>query len=169
MDKLEATSSDDTLGIVKKNRAKAELAQLKCEDPLPLRSAKITQGAAVRKLDRALKKAASSAAAAGAARKNAETARIAAADAAGAAVVAAEAAHTATEVAEAAVPAAVTAFEEAQSFLVEVQAKSQGAGQGTFWMMDRELMEAMKFMPQKKRLQMEKKMAEAKADREAKA
>ncbi len=41
--------------MVKKNKAAAELAQLKSEDPLPLRRAKINQGAAVRKSERAAK------------------------------------------------------------------------------------------------------------------
>eukprot|EP00947_MAST-08B_sp_MAST-8B-sp1_P002295 g2295.t1 len=148
MEKLEATSTDGSLGIVKRNKAKAELAQLKCEDPLPLRQAKITQEAAVRKLQKALKKAASAAAAAGAARKNAAAA---------------------AEEAEAAIPLAEAAFEEAQQILAEVKEQIKGAGQGTFWWMDRELVEAMKYMPQKKRLEMEKKMAAAKAEREAKA
>jgi len=40
------------LGVVKRNRAKAELAQLKCTDPLPLRKAKITQAAAVKKAEK---------------------------------------------------------------------------------------------------------------------
>jgi hypothetical protein len=38
---LEAKSNDESLSTVKKNKAKAELAQLKQEDPLPLRKAKI--------------------------------------------------------------------------------------------------------------------------------
>eukprot|EP00034_Subulatomonas_tetraspora_P000052 GABW01000070.1.p1 GENE.GABW01000070.1~~GABW01000070.1.p1 ORF type:complete len:55 (-),score=12.36 GABW01000070.1:83-247(-) len=38
------------LGVVKRNRAANELAQLKDEDPLPLRKAKITQGAALRRV-----------------------------------------------------------------------------------------------------------------------
>merc|ERR1711991_140743 len=40
---------------VKKSRAAAELAQLKAEDPLPLRRAKITQEAALRKLEKSEK------------------------------------------------------------------------------------------------------------------
>ena len=52
---LEAISNDTTKGVVAKNKAKNELAQLKAEDPLPLRRAKINQGAAVRKSERAAK------------------------------------------------------------------------------------------------------------------
>ena len=54
---LEAKSTDSSLGIVKRNRAKNELAQLKASDPLPLRRAKITQDAAVRKCAKATKAA----------------------------------------------------------------------------------------------------------------
>lgn len=50
---FEAIATDDSKGIVKRNRAKAEMASLKAEDPLPLRRAKINQGAAVRKSQRA--------------------------------------------------------------------------------------------------------------------
>lgn len=54
---LEKKIEDPSLGIVKKGRAKAELASLKAEDPLPLRRAKINQSAAVRKSERAAKAA----------------------------------------------------------------------------------------------------------------
>jgi hypothetical protein len=54
---LEATGNDENLGVVKRNKAKAELAQMQAEDPLPLRRARINQGAAVRKAERTLKAA----------------------------------------------------------------------------------------------------------------
>lgn len=41
---LEAKSKDANASTVSKNKAAAELAQLKQEDPLPLRKAKISQG-----------------------------------------------------------------------------------------------------------------------------
>ena len=44
-------------GTVTKGRASAELAQLKAKDPLPLDRAKINQGATVRKVGKAAKKA----------------------------------------------------------------------------------------------------------------
>lgn len=50
---MEAKSKEGTL--VQKNKAVQELAQLKAEDPLPLRKAKITQDAAVRKAEKAAK------------------------------------------------------------------------------------------------------------------
>jgi len=43
----------ETGGVVQKNKAKAELAQLKAEDPLPLRKAKITLSAAQKRAEKA--------------------------------------------------------------------------------------------------------------------
>ncbi len=71
-EELEAKGNDSSLGIVKRNRAKQELAALKQTDPLPLNRAKITQGASVRKLAKAKKKAEKAKAAAVEARKKAE-------------------------------------------------------------------------------------------------
>merc|ERR1712063_56368 len=45
-------------GVVSQNKAKAELSQHLAEDPLPLRRAKITQEAAVKKAERATNAAA---------------------------------------------------------------------------------------------------------------
>jgi len=55
LDKLEATSKDQKLGQVARNKAVQELAQLRGQDPLPLRRAKITQEAAIRRLESARK------------------------------------------------------------------------------------------------------------------
>ena len=52
----EAKANDDSLGVVTRNRAAAELSQLKAEDPLPLRKAKITQEASLRKVGKEKKK-----------------------------------------------------------------------------------------------------------------
>jgi len=54
-DSLEAKTKDANLSVVQKNKAANELAQLKGEDPLPLRKAKITQEAALRKSQKAVK------------------------------------------------------------------------------------------------------------------
>ena len=48
---LEALGNDESKGVVKRNKAKNELAQMKSTDPLPLNRAKINQG--VRKLKKA--------------------------------------------------------------------------------------------------------------------
>jgi len=50
---LTAKSEDQSIGLVTRNKAKAELAQHLGSDPLPLRRAKITQEAAVKKAERA--------------------------------------------------------------------------------------------------------------------
>merc|ERR1712137_862974 len=50
---LEKKGNDESIGLVTRNKAKNELAQLLSEDPLPLKRAKITQEAAVRKAEKA--------------------------------------------------------------------------------------------------------------------
>jgi DNA repair exonuclease SbcCD ATPase subunit len=54
---LENKSKDPSASTVAKSKAANELAQLKSEDPLPLRKAKITQEAALRKVEKERKKA----------------------------------------------------------------------------------------------------------------
>jgi len=49
---LKEKSTDPSASTVSKSKAAAELAQLLSEDPLPLRKAKITQGAALRKVEK---------------------------------------------------------------------------------------------------------------------
>jgi peptidoglycan hydrolase CwlO-like protein len=49
---LEQKSKDSSSTLVTRNKAAAELAQLKGENPLPLRKAKITQEAALRKVEK---------------------------------------------------------------------------------------------------------------------
>eukprot|EP01095_Lingulamoeba_sp_RSL-Kostka_P017199 TRINITY_DN87_c0_g2_i2.p1 TRINITY_DN87_c0_g2~~TRINITY_DN87_c0_g2_i2.p1 ORF type:complete len:301 (-),score=176.41 TRINITY_DN87_c0_g2_i2:331-1233(-) len=91
-------------GVVSRNRAKAELEIHLAEDPLPLRRAKIDQGAAVRK---------------------AEKATIAAEQATAAAVAAREAS-------EAAVDEARARVEEAEAYLQEVK-NQPGSAEGQMW------------------------------------
>jgi len=50
---LEAASNDSKSGAVKQNKAKNELAQLKGEDPLALRKAKLTLSAALKRAEKA--------------------------------------------------------------------------------------------------------------------
>jgi len=54
---LEQKSTDSSASTVAKSKAAAELAQLKAENPLPLRKAKITQEAALRKVEKERKAA----------------------------------------------------------------------------------------------------------------
>jgi len=129
-------------GVVSKNKAKAELAQHLAEDPLPLRRAKITQEAAVKKAERAQQAAADAVVAAEKAAKQASADRAAAEQAA-------QRAEEAKQAAERAVEAARQRVAEAEAFLEEVKAKP-GQAQGALWWLDRELHEARKFLPESK-------------------
>mmetsp|Transcript_1056 Transcript_1056/g.1541 ORF Transcript_1056/g.1541 Transcript_1056/m.1541 type:complete len:320 (-) Transcript_1056:75-1034(-) len=114
-------AKSETGGIVSRNKAKAELEIHLAEDPLPLRRAKITLEAAVKRSDRATK----------------------AAEAATAAAI------QARQEAEAAVEDAVKKVDEAQAYLDEVKSKP-GSAAGALWWIDRELHEARKYMPSSK-------------------
>merc|ERR1712137_383755 len=124
-------------GVVQQNKAKAELAQLKAEDPLPLSRAKIT-------LEAAEKRASKARAPFEAATKIAEEARQAATAAANAASQAA--AQDAKAAADAALDAAAQRLEEAEAYLAEVKSKP-GVSYGSLWWIDRELYEQKKYLP----------------------
>ena len=140
---LEAAGSDESLGVVKRNRAKAELAVAKAEDPMPLREAKIHQEAAVRRVTRATGKASAATAAANAASELATEVRREAENAA-------VEASAAAKVAEDAIPPAEKAFKEAEEVLDEVKSENVGTGEGNIWYIDRELEEAKRFLPKSK-------------------
>jgi len=115
LEKLEAKSNDENASTVSRNKAAAELSQLKNEDPMPLRRAKITQDAALRKVEKDSK-------AAEAARVNLEKKLVE------------------TEKAAA----------EAEAFLDQL--KRQPANPyGAIWWLERELAEAQKYLPKKKK------------------
>eukprot|EP01130_Rhizamoeba_saxonica_P015400 TRINITY_DN68_c0_g1_i2.p1 TRINITY_DN68_c0_g1~~TRINITY_DN68_c0_g1_i2.p1 ORF type:complete len:448 (+),score=165.19 TRINITY_DN68_c0_g1_i2:39-1346(+) len=162
---LEAKSEEG--GVVSRNKAKNELAQMLSEDPLPLRQAKITTEAAERKADKVRKpfkiarEAAEQAAAiasdareaASAAAAEAEASRQAASAAAESATASREAASAAAAEAQAARAEADAAldeanakFDEAVAYMEEVKSKP-GQPLGAIWFLDRELEEAKKFMP----------------------
>ena|SRR3990167_4865968 len=122
-------------GVVSRNKAKAELAQHLAEDPLPLRKAKITQEAAVKKAERAAQAAADS--------------RVAAEKATAAAVSAKQESARAKAAAEDAVEDAKKKVKEAEDFLDEVKSKP-GQAQGAIWWIERELHEAKKYKPTSK-------------------
>ena len=140
---LETAGNDEASTTVKRGKAKAELAQLKAEDPMPLRKAKIQQEAAVRKLQKATIKAGAAAAAAEQAAKHAAESRKKAQEAAIEALAAAKAADEA-------IPLAEQAFQDAEQVLQEVKAKNSGSGEGQIYYIDRELEEAKKFLPKSK-------------------
>jgi len=97
---LETKSKDASASMVARNKAAAELAQLKEKDPLPLRKAKTTQEAALRKVEKQTKE---------------------------------------TE----------ARMREAEEYLNQVR-KQGGSPLGACWYLDRELLEAKKYLPQKK-------------------
>merc|ERR1712137_427004 len=171
---LERKGNDESIGLVTRNKAKNELAQLLAEDPLPLKRAKITQEAAVRKADKATAHAAqtrqaseASAAAASKARAQAEQdaaqaesarksaeadaqaasqARAAASQARQAAAQARQRSEDAKAAADAALDAAADRLSEAEAYLEEVKRKP-GQSYGSLWWIDRELHEQKKYLP----------------------
>jgi len=123
---LEKASQEGT--VVQKNKAANELAQLKGEDPLPLRKAKITQESAVRKAEKTRKEAEQATAQAKARTLEAEEK---------------------TRQVELAVQESNKRVQEALDFLDEVKAKG-GSSAGAIWFMQRELKEAQKYLPKSK-------------------
>lgn len=113
---LKAKSEDAAASTVARNKAANELAQLLGEDPLPLRKAKLTQEAALRKVEKE--------------RKSAEIA---------------------TLNLEQKVRDLEARFQDAQTFLIELQQKG-GSAQGAIWWLNRELKEAQKYLPKKKQV-----------------
>lgn len=164
---LEKISSDPDAGAVKKNKAINELAQLKSEDPLPLRRAKITQEAALKRAERARKPFADATAKAEAEREKAEqaaqAAEVARKDAeqktakAQAAQIKADQAKKAADAAKAAAEDKKRQLEQAvaeaerelalaQETLDALMAKGGDAMGDLFWM-DREMKEMRKYLP----------------------
>lgn len=139
---LQARGDDESLGIVARNKAKNELAQVKSEDPLPLRKAKITLEAATKKAQKARVAAEEAhAVAEEASQKAADSKRQAEQDAA--------TAEKALAASEAAVTEAENKCAEAQAYLDEVKSSAGSGGQGAFWWLDRELAEKKKYMPRR--------------------
>jgi len=134
-DELKRKSSEG--GVVQQNKAKNELAQHLAEDPLPLRKAKIT-------LEAALKKAEKARAPFEAATKGAEAARAVASAAAAEAAKAARRASDAKAAAEAALAEAQRRLEEAEAYLEEAKKRLP---EGQIWWLERELHERRKYLP----------------------
>jgi DNA repair exonuclease SbcCD ATPase subunit len=122
-------------GIVQQNKAKAELAQHLAEDPLPLRKAKITLEAALKRAEKARAPFEAATQAAITARQAAEQAR--------------REAEAARLSAEAALDDARHKVAEAEAYLEEVKAKP-GSPLGAIWWMEKELDEQKKYLPASK-------------------
>jgi len=166
-------------GVVSRNKAKAELAQLKSEDPLPLRKAKITLEAATKKAEKArapfeaaTKQAEAARAAATASALEASHARAAAEEAHRAAEAAKHAADEAVEQARQRVAEAEGTYNAlltvadarwlthsslslslfrslATAYLHEIKSRP-GCAHGSMWWMERELYEAKRYLPESK-------------------
>lgn len=160
-DKIAACQAiiDSDAGAVKKGKAVQEKEATLAEDPLPLRKAKITQGAALKKVTKARKasevveadakavsdQAAADKAAADSAAADAAAAKADADAAATAAAAAAEAAAAAKAAADAAEAEAEKAAAEAQAQLEEIK-NAGGTPYGKIWWMERVMAEKKKFM-----------------------
>jgi len=132
---LERKAGDSSASTVAKSKAANELAQLKGENPLPLRKAKITQEATLRKVEKE-RKAAEAATAIAVALKNEADA-------------AARHAEAQARQVEEAVRDTETRYQEAVNFLEEVKRKG-GVAYGSIWWMEREMKEMQKYLPQKR-------------------
>jgi hypothetical protein len=148
---LRQKSTDQSTGVVTRNKAANELAQLEATDPLPLRQAKIDTGAATRKAEKARIEADASAAQANAAAESAARAQAEADADAEAAENSRVAAEAAAEDARASAAEMENKFAEAESQLSALAAVSGGSsGQGAIWWMERELAEAKKYAPRRR-------------------
>jgi len=145
----ELKQKSETGGVVSRNKAANELAQHLAEDPLPLRKAKITAEAAVKRADKATQAASQAANLATSSRADAERAAKEATEARHDAEKAREASARANEAAEAALDDAQTKLEEAEAYLVEVKSKP-GCAHGALWWIERELHEQKAYLPESK-------------------
>jgi len=135
--------------IVAKNKAKQELAQLKQENPLPLRRAKITQEAALRKVEKQRKAAEAATQEVEAATREVQASVKQAEAAARELEHAKHEAEESTRRVEEAVRQIEAQFQQAQDYLEEVK-KKDGVAYGAIWWMERELKEAKKYLPRSK-------------------
>jgi len=120
--KLKDKINNKKLSTMKINTAKNELAQVEGEDPLPLRKAKLTQKAALKKSKRAAKVAKKE-------EKKAEAATVEA--------------QTAKEEAK-------VAHQEAVDALTDLKENGDGIAHGQVWWLEKEMAERQKYMPRGK-------------------
>jgi chemotaxis protein histidine kinase CheA len=133
---LKSKSLDQSVGVVTRNKAANELAQLEATDPLPLRQAKIDTGAATRKAEKARIAAEESATQANAAAAEADESRAQA--------------EAAAEEARNSADAMESKFTEAENQLQILGGSGGGSGQGAIWWLERELQEAKKYAPRRR-------------------
>lgn len=159
-------SQDDNLSLVKRNKAKAELALLELRDPLPLRKARIESENALKHLEKLSRIAKLSS-------EQAEASKLLSIQAATIARDAQDAALLSATEAEYAIPVARLKLSESQSWLEELMRTrsslvelvnqfhdgSNTIAYGSLFFIDRELKEAAKFLP-KSKLEQVKEQAE---------
>lgn len=126
-----------SLGVVKRNKASNELSQMLAEDPMPLRKAKITQGAALKRTEKAEKKANKTKVALEQAIKDSQKAQEELEEAEK------ELAASKEELEKSQIELEKQ-MEEAQQELEECK-KRGGVANGAIWWMEKELKEARKF------------------------
>jgi len=148
--KAELERKSEEGGIVSRNKAKAELAQHLAEDPLPLRRAKITAEAAVKKAERTAHASADAKIKAEHDAHAAKEAAIKASEYRANAEKAARSAAEAKRAAEDALNEARKRLEEAEQFLNEVKSRPGSGGAGAIWWLERELHEQRKYLPESK-------------------
>jgi len=149
---LDRCASDSKNGIVSRNRAKAELSILKSEDPIKLRTARIQQEAAVKKMNVAAKKAEETVA-------QSETALLHATSARKEAIRLKESALVATKKADEAIPSAQVAFDKISLTLEEIMKKQQ-TGPGTVFFIQSDLNQSRKYLPKSRFVVAQKRASE---------
>jgi len=117
--KLKEKVENKKLSTMKQNTAKAELAQIQDEDPLPMRKARLTQTSALKKSTKAAKVAA----------KEEKKAK------------------SAVEVAAKAREEALKSMQDAEDIFTDLKENGDGIAHGEIWWMEKELSERTKFMP----------------------
>lgn len=146
IDKCNKIIDDPSTGIVKKGRAVQERDATLAEDPMPLRKAKLTQKASLRKVAKARAVAEEETAKSAAAKQAADDAAVAAASAKQAAEEAAAASVAAKEQADKAKAEAEESVKSAEATLELLKSKGGGSPQGKLWWMSRVMTEKKKYM-----------------------
>jgi len=142
VEELKSKALNQSLGIVQRNKAKAELAVLQTQDPLPLRKARIENEHAIKQYEKMREKAEISLKMADETQQKAWASAQKARDAKDCAMIAA------TE-AEYAIPVAQGKLDDCKVLLEDLILKQANAF-GTIFYIDRELKEAAKFLPKQK-------------------
>jgi len=135
LDNLQKKIDDPNSSTVLRSKSVAEISQLKSEDPLPLRKAKISQEAIIRKVEKE--------------RRSAEEATKVQQEKTRQLEDKKRLAEEQTRKVEVAIKDTEAKVQEAQEFLEEVKRKG-GVAKGDIFWMEREIKEAQKYLPKKK-------------------